>query len=245
MSGEMRLRSKGAVGLLAALAAVAAIAPAAASARPGVATAVWTIHGRGAQSSASVNVMTVNDFRGIDNRISVFTGPTGRLVMTAPEGLGDPDGSGSMCALDNATPGEATAQEVSCAPGYIGAIVGDLGRGSDIFDADPGLGVMIGAVVDGQKRPLAGGPGRDRLVGGALADLLDGGGSQDSLAGGAGQDRLNGGPGADNLSGGPGADRLFGRGGPDKLNGGGGKDLCKGSGGFDTAKGCETARGIP
>ena len=71
-----------------------------------------------------MNVLTVNDYRGIDNRISVFTGPTGRLVLTAPEGLGDPDGSGSACALDNAKPGESTAQQVSCAPGYIGAIVG-------------------------------------------------------------------------------------------------------------------------
>jgi hypothetical protein len=245
MAGEMRPVPKGALTVLAALAAVAAIAPAAASARPGVATAVWTIHGRGAMSSSAMNVMTVNDLRGIDNRISVFPGPTGRLVMTAPEGLGDPDGSGSACALDNAKPGDASAQEVSCAAGYIGAIVGDLGRGSDTFDAGPTLSVMIGAVVDGQKRPLAGGPGRDRLVGGALADLLVGGGSQDSLAGGAGQDRLIGGAGADNLSGGGGADRLFGRGGPDKLNGGGGKDLCKGSGGFDSAKSCETARGIP
>jgi Ca2+-binding RTX toxin-like protein len=245
MAGEMRPLSKRTFGALAALAAVAAIAPATASARPGVTTAVWTIHGHGAASASSMNVMTVNDLRGIDNRISVFTGPTGRLVMTAPEGLGDPDGGGSLCALDNAAPGEATAQQVSCAAGYIGAIVGDLGRGSDTFDADPTLAVLIGAQIDGQSRPLAGGPGRDRLVGGALGDLLDGEGSQDSIAGGAGQDRLIGGPGADNLSGGAAADRLFGRGGPDKLNGGGGRDLCKGAGGFDTAKSCETARGIP
>ncbi len=124
---------------LAALAAVAAIAPAAASARPGVEAAVRTIHGPAAMTSASLNVLTLNDFRGIDNRISVFTGPTGRLTLTAPEGLGDPDGSGSACALDNAKPGESTAPQVSCAPGYIGAIVGDLGRGSDTVDADPSL----------------------------------------------------------------------------------------------------------
>ena len=85
--------------------------------------------------------MTVNDYRGIDNRISVFTPPTGRLALTAPEGLGDPDGSGSACSLDNAKPGESTAQEVSCVPGYIGAIVGDLGGGNDTFDADPSLPV--------------------------------------------------------------------------------------------------------
>jgi hypothetical protein len=233
------------LGALAALAAVAAIAPAAASARPGVMAAVWTVHGHGATASASMNVMTVNDLRGIDNRISLFSGPTGRLTLTAPEGLGDPDGSGWACVLDNAKPGESTAQEVSCAPGYIGAIVGDLGRGSDTFDADPTFPVMIGALIDGQTRPLAGGPGRDRLVGGALPDLLDGAGGSDSMAGGGGQDQLIGGPGADNLSGGAANDGLFGGGGPDKLSGGGGRDLCRGAGGFDAGKGCEIARSVP
>ena len=227
------------------LAVAAAIVPAAASARGGVTSSVWTVHGRTATTAASMNVMTVNDYRGIDNRISVFMGQTGRLTLTAPEGLGDPDGGGLFCGLDNAKPGESTAPEVSCAPGYIGAIVGDLGRGSDTFDADPSFPVTIGALIDGQTRPLSGGPGRDRLVGGALADLLDGGGGPDSIAGGAGQDHLIGGPGADNLSGGAATDALFGGGGPDKLSGGAGRDLCRGAGGADTAKGCETARGIP
>jgi hypothetical protein len=231
--------------LFAAVVAVAAIIPASASARTGVTASVWTVHGRGATSSASMNVMTLNDFRGIDNRISVFTGPTGRLTLTAPEGLGDPDGSGVACELDNAKPGEGTAQEVSCAPGYIGAIVGDLGRGSDTFDADPAFPVMIGGVIDGQSRPLEGGPGRDRLVGGALGDLLKGSGGADSIAGGGGQDRLVGGPGADNLSGGGFADWLSGGGGPDKLSGGGNRDTCRGAGGFDAAKSCEVSRGIP
>ena len=231
---------------LAALAAVAAIAPAAASARPGVSAAVWTQHGGGATTSgSSMNVMTVNDYRGIDNRISVFTAPTGRLVLTAPEGLGDPDGSGLACSLDNAKPGESTAQEVSCVPDYIGAIVGDLGRGGDTFDADPSLPVMIGGVIDGQVRPLEGGPGRDRLVGGTVADLLQGDEGSDSMAGGGGQDRLIGGPGADNLSGGAANDWLSGGDGPDKLGGGGGRDACRGAGGIDSAKSCESARGIP
>ncbi|HEY6771803.1 MAG TPA: calcium-binding protein [Solirubrobacterales bacterium] len=241
----MKLRAKQALGALAALAAVAAIAPAGASARPAVTTAVWTVHGHGAKSSSSMNVMTLNDFRGIDNRISLFTGPTGRTVLTAPEGLGDPDGSGAACALDNAQPGDSTAQEVSCAPGYIGAIVGDLGRGSDTLDTDPTFPVMIGAVIDRQPRPLEGGPGRDRMVGGAVADLLRGDGGADSLAGGWGQDHVIGGPGADNLSGGGANDWLFGGGGPDKLSGGGGKDVCKGGGAQDVSKSCEIARGIP
>ena len=233
----------------AAVAAIAALvvaaSPAASSSRPGVTTDVWTAHGRGATSSASMNVLTLNDFRGVDNRISVFTAPSGRLTITAPEGLGDPDGSGSACALDNAKTGELTAPEVSCAAGYIGAISGDLGRGSDTFDADPSLPVTIGAVIDGQSRPLEGGAGRDRLIGGAMADLLIGVGGADSMAGGGGQDQLIGGPGADNLSGGGAGDWLSGGGGPDKLSGGGGRDTCRGGGGPDSAKNCETVRGVP
>jgi RTX calcium-binding nonapeptide repeat (4 copies) len=241
----MKLPAAKALVLLASVAAVAVLAPATASARSGVKAAVSTAHGPAATSSASMNVMTLNDFRGIDNRISVFTGPAGRLTLTAPEGLGDPDGSGAACTLDNAKPGESTAQQVSCAAGYIGAIVGDLGRGSDTFDADPAFPVMIGGLIDGQSRPLDGGPGRDRLVGGAVGDLLKGDGGSDSIAGGGGQDQLIGGSGADNLSGGASADWLIGGSGPDKLSGGGGRDLCRGSGGFDAAKGCEIARGIP
>ena len=241
----MRLGITRTIGVLAALTAAAAIAPAAASARPGVAAEVWTLHGRGATSASPMNVLTLNDFRAIDNRLSVFMGPTGRLTLTAPEGLGDPDGSGSACALDNAKPGDSTAPEVSCAPGYIGAIVGDLGRGGDTLDADPSLPVMIGDVIDGDARPLDGGPGRDRLIGGAMADLLEGSSGPDSIAGGGGEDRVVGGPGADNLSGGSAGDWLIGGGGPDKLSGAGGRDVCKGGGALDVGKSCETARGIP
>jgi hypothetical protein len=223
----MKLRPGQALGAFVLLAIVAAIAPTGASARPGVTTSIWTIHGRGAAAAASINVMTVIDYRGIDNRISAFTGRSGRLTLTAPEGLGDPDGSGAACSLDNAKPAEPTAQQVSCAAGYIGAIVGDLSRGTDTFDADPSLGLMLGAVIDGRWRPLSGGPGRDRLVGGAFGDLLDGGGGPDSIAGGRGGDQLVGGAGADNLS------------------GGGGRDLCRGSGGIDIAKGCEITKSIP
>jgi hypothetical protein len=206
---------------------LATAAPSVASAHPGVADAVQTVHAHGASASASINVLTLSDQRRINNRITVYTGPDGRLVMTAPEGLGDPDGSGANCALDNAKTGENSATEVSCAAGYIGAIVGDLAGGSDTFDADPGLSVMVGALIDGQPRPLAGGPGRDRLVGGAATDLLVGGGGADSLIGGGGNDAL------------------LGNGGSDKLIGGAGRDTCRGAGGTDTAKSCELARGIP
>jgi hypothetical protein len=201
--------------------------PAAASAEPGLSDSVRTVHGHEAGAAASINVLTLTDQRRIDNRISAYMGLDGRLVLTAPEGLGDPDGSGSYCTLDNAKSGEASATEVSCAAGYIGAIVGDLGGGSDTFDADPALTVQVGAVIDGMPRPLLGGPGRDRFVGGALADLLVGGGGPDSLVGGGGNDQLAGG------------------GGPDKLTGGGGRDTCRGGGDIDIAKGCELVRTIP
>jgi hypothetical protein len=211
--------------LLLALAALAA--PAAASAQSGVIASVWTAHAPGATASSSVNLLTLNDQRGIDNRISAFIGPTGRLTLTAPEGLGDPDGSGMNCKLDNAKPGETSATEVSCTPGYIGAIVGDLGVGSDTFVEDPSLGVQAGAVIDGQRRALAGGPGRDRLVGGAAGDLLAGGAGPDSLIGAGGPDLLLGGAGAD------------------KLFGGAGKDKCKGNAGTDRGADCEFSRSIP
>ncbi len=220
---EMKLGRGIAPGLLCMLAAAV---PSVASAHPGVTDAVWTVRGHGASASASINVLTLADQRGIDNRITAW-GADGRLVLTAPEGLGDPDGSGANCSLDNAKNGETSATEVSCAAGYIGAIVGDLAGGSDTFDADPGLSVMVGGVIDGQPRPLFGGPGRDRLVGGGLTDLLVGGGGPDSLAGGAGSDLLVGSSGAD------------------RLIGGRGRDTCRGAGGVDTAKSCELARGIP
>lgn len=231
-----------------ALLSICALAlPAAAAARPGVAVSVWTPHplGAGAAAASSMSVLTLNDQRHIDNRISAFTDPTGRLVLTAPEGLGDPDGSGANCKLDNAKAGEQSATQVSCAPGYIGAIVGDLGTGNDTFDADPFLTLMVGAVIDGQQRPLSGGAGRDRLVGGAGKDLLDGGGGPDSLIGGGSDDVITGGPGPDNVSGGLGNDALFGGAGPDRLSGGAGKDQCRGQAGSDSAKGCELSRSVP
>jgi RTX calcium-binding nonapeptide repeat (4 copies) len=225
--------------------AFSAAGPASAQAQPGLADAVWTVHPRGASIASPVNVLTVNDQRKIDNRITAYTDGTGRLVLTAPEGLGDPDGSGPNCQLDNATSGANSAQQVSCAPGYIGIIVGDLGVGMDTFDADPGLPVTIGGVIDGQQRPLWGGPGRDRFIGGAAADLLNGGGSGDSLVGGGGEDLLIGGAGADNLGGGGANDVLAGGAGPDKLNGGAGRDLCRGAGDRDIGKSCELSRSIP
>ena len=219
--------------------------PVAASAEPGIAGSAWTVQGGGAIAASPVNLLTINDQRRNDNRIRAYTDAEGRLVLSAPEGFGDPDGSGTNCRLENAKPGETIAQQVSCAPGYIGAIVGDLVPGNDMFAADPGLAIMVGTVMDGVRRPLLGGPGRDRVIGGLAIDLLDGAGSGDSLIGAGGEDILVGGPGADNLSGGGANDVLQGGAGPDKLRGGGGRDLCRGGGGIDHAKSCELARSIP
>jgi hypothetical protein len=213
------------VGVAAMIAACAAVAPAGAAADQALTTAVRSVHAPAASASTAGNLLTISDPSGIENRITAYTDPTGRLVLTAPEGLRDPDGSGSNCALDNAQPGEQTAQQVSCAPDYIAAIVGSLGGGNDVFDADPGLTVGIGAMAN--ARPLTGGPGRDRLVGGAAADLLRGGSGPDSVVGVGGDDFLTGGPG------------------PDKLKGGSGEDTCQGAGDLDIARGCEIAAGIP
>src|SRR4051812_2313993 len=115
----MKLGRRKTLGVLCVLAAAVAASPAAASAHPGVSDGVWTVHGHGASASASINVLTLSDQRHIDNRISAYMSSDGRLVLTAPEGLGDPDGSGTNCRLDNAKSGETSAPEVSCAPGYI------------------------------------------------------------------------------------------------------------------------------
>jgi hypothetical protein len=242
---QMRLDSAKLPGALALLSIAIVAAPVAASARPGIDMSVETVHGRQATAAAPINVLTITDQRRIDNRISAYTDVAGRLVLTAPEGLRDPDGSGENCRLDNAKTGESSAQQVSCASGYIGAIVGDLGSGGDTFNADPALAVMVGAVIDGVRRPLWGGPGRDRLVGGLGADLLDGTGGADSLIGGGGEDLLVGDAGADHIGGGAANDVLLGGPGPDRLAGGAGRDLCRGAGDTDRGKSCELARSIP
>jgi hypothetical protein len=220
----MRVKGRS-FGLVMLLAACAAMVPAAASAAQALTTSVRAPHGHGASASQMGNLLTITDTMGVENRISVSSDPTGRLVLTAPEGLQDPDGDGPNCTLDNADPSATTAQQVSCAPDYIAAIVGTLGPGNDVFDTAPALTVTIGALAS--ARPLTGGPGRDRLVGGAAADLLEGGSGPDSLIGAGGDDFLSGG------------------GSPDRLNGGSGEDTCRGGSDFDTARRCESAFAIP
>ena len=69
---------------LALLAVASAGGPAAASPRPGLTDAVWTVHGHEASAAASINVLTLNDQRRIDNRISAYMSSSGRLVLTDP-----------------------------------------------------------------------------------------------------------------------------------------------------------------
>lgn len=226
---------------------VLALPAAAAPAGGGTAlsTSVHASPGKGASASASMTYLTIDDLRAVDNRINVFLGPTGRLTLIAPEGLADPDGVGENCTLDNAQPGQLTATQISCAPGFVQLIVGDLGGGNDSFTATLDLTIPIGAVLDGTRRPLAGGTGDDRFVTGAGGDLLDGGADGDSLIGNGGEDLLAGGGGRDNLGGGGGRDGLYGGGGGDRLNGGGARDICNGGPGGDTGKSCDVFQSIP
>ena len=244
----MRFGTGKALGALAPLLLTLALtAPAGGAADPArLSTSIEHPQGNGARAAAPVNILTINDLRGVDNRITVFVAPNGRLTLIAPEGLADPDGpSGTNCTLDNAQAGANMATQMSCAPGYVQVIVGELAAGKDTFSGSPDLTIPIGSVVDGQRRPLSGGIGSDRIVSGTADDLLDGGAGPDSLVANQGEDRLRGGGGKDKLSGGPGGDSLFGGGGADKLIGGPARDLCHGGARRDRAKACEILQAVP
>ena len=227
------------VSLLAALACTAAVSHANAGGGGG-ATAIGLDGGPGkeARAAAIANVLTLNA-PDVNNRITAYTAPSGRLILSSPEGFNNPPPTPSgQCTQDSAT-------QVSCDSGYIGAIVGDLGGGEDAFDGRGLIDVHVGDLAAGQRRPLSGGPGSDRIAGGGGPDLLDGAGGGDSLIGAGGEDLLGGGAGPDRLAGGTAGDALFGGGGRDRLNGGPAKDGCNGGGGRDSGKSCEFRRSIP
>ena len=226
---------------------LATAAPAGGSIEQGsLSTSVERAQGRGATAAVPVNILTINDLRGVDNRITVFIAASGRLTLIAPEGLADPDGeTGLNCTLDNPQPGVAMATQISCAPGYVQVIVGELAGGNDTFLAAPELTVQIGAVVDGLRRPLSTGIGTDTITSGAAGDLLDGGAGPDSVTGNFGEDLLSGGSAKDILSGGPARDSLFGGGARDRLLGGAARDLCHGGAGRDAGKACEILQSLP
>lgn len=172
------------------------------------------------------------------NNVSAFADAGGRLVLTSPEGIVEPDGPAPECIQDSPT-------QVSCVPSYIGAIRGDLGAGNDTFTAQTTLPTLIGISLVIEERPLNGGPGRDRIVGGLGGDLITGGAGADALLGFGGGDLIRGEAGRDSLSGGGSSDNLMGGSGADKLHGGAARDLCNGGGGVDTAKSCNVTRKVP
>lgn len=228
----------GKAGSAALCALAAALAPAPAAHGRVTATAVKTVAPAGAHAAANLDVFTLAGAPQ-PNRISAYLDATGRLVLTSPEGIMAPSSPGNECRQEGAS-------QVSCAPGFVDAIAGDLGAGPDSFSADPALTVAIGLNLPGPSdRPLLGADGRDRLVGGAADDLILGGRGADSLSGEAGTDVLRGEAGADEVFGGAAPDVVSGGAGPDKLNGGPGRDRCIGGGGRDRARSCAESAGVP
>ncbi len=224
----------------AALCALAAAALAAAPAAHGRATttALTTVAPDGARVAANLDVFTLAGAPQ-PNRISAHIDATGRLVLMSPEGIIAPSSPGNECRQEGSS-------QVSCAPGFVDAIAGDLGAGPDSFSADPALTVAIGLNLPGSSdRPLLGADGRDRIVGGAADDLILGGLGADSLSGEEGTDILRGEAGADDVFGGGAPDIVSGGSGPDRLNGGSGRDRCGGGGGRDRAVSCAESSGIP
>jgi hypothetical protein len=225
--------------LLAALAvsALAAAPVAEASAAPSTSSLARVHPGLSAVTAAPLTIFTIS---GTDapQRVNAFAGPSGRLTLVSPEGIVEPDGESPQCTQDSAT-------QVSCEPGYVDVIDGNLRNGADIFTAAPSLAISIGVDLVGPDRRLTGGPGRDQVNGGAGRDLIEGGGGPDVLNAGGRTDVVRGGAGRDELRGGGAPDALFGGGGPDHLDGGGGRDLCNGGGGIDRGTSCTAWKKIP
>ena len=222
-----------------ALGAAAIVAPA--SGDPGdgpLSTSLHQVKPRGGAGAAANTTIFVLTGTPSANTINAFGDSTGRLVVTSPEGIVEPDGPAPECVQDSPT-------QVSCMPGFIGALAGDLGAGNDTFSAQKSLRTLIGISLVSQERPLSGGLGNDRISGGLGGDLIRGGPGNDALLGFGGGDLIDGGTGRDRVSGGGASDILLGGPGRDKLHGGSGRDLCNGGGGFDTSESCNVTRKIP
>jgi Ca2+-binding RTX toxin-like protein len=199
---------------------------------------ILAVSSGGAGTAATANVLTLNA-ADVNNRITAFTAPSGRLTLASPEGFNNPPPTpGGECVQDSPT-------QVSCNPGYIGVILGVLGGGDDSFDGTGLIDVRTGDLAGGVRRPLSGGTGNDRIIGSGGPDLLDGGLGVDALIGGGGEDLLIGAAGRDRLNGGAAPDVLYGGAGRDKLNGGRAKDGCNGGGGRDSGKSCEFLKSVP
>ena len=147
-------------------------APAAGAGGPdgGIALSLQGAFGGGARSAATANVLTL-DAPDVNNRITAFTALSGRLTLSSPEGFNNPPPAPSgQCVQDSPT-------QVSCDPGYITVILGDLGGGEDSFDGSGLIDVRTGDLTGGVRRPLSGGIGNDRIDGGKNYDTFfrDGG----------------------------------------------------------------------
>ena len=205
---------------------------------PGTTSELQPLDGRGATAAQTANLFVLSGSPA-PTRIHVFiAADTGRLTLTSPEGIAAPGSPPGACKQDNST-------QVSCNPGVVAAIVGDLQAGADHVTADPALTVGIGIRIAGPDRPLIGAGGADLVVGGAADDLVDAGPGPDSVRGNGGTDVLRGGGGEDGINGGGSPDGIYGGGGKDKLNGGAGRDLCVGGGGRDRGRSCTVSKAIP
>ncbi len=202
-----------------------------------VSSSLTKIEPRGAHASASLIIFTL-DGTPFPRRISASVSSADRLTLVSPEGITAPSSPTNLCSQDSPT-------QVSCNPGSIGALAGDLGGGADFLTVDPALRIPIGIQLAGPDSPMLGGTEGDRIVGGSSADLIDGGAGVDSIDGSGSTDIVRGDAGKDRLNGGAGADAIYGEAGADKLNGGAGRDLCSGGGGRDRAKGCTILTKIP
>ena len=216
---------------------VIVFAPSAAAASKAATTTSLEPARPGASAAATVNYFTITG-TAFPTRINAYMDLSGRLTLVSPEGITAPSAPAGVCTQDSPT-------QVSCAPGSVSAIKGDLGGGADSFTTDPALAIAIGLALPGPDSALLGGGGRDRLIGAAEGDLIEGGPGPDSLDGSGSDDILRGGAGRDGLNGGAGPDVLYGDSGADKLNGGGGANLCVGGLGTDVARSCLQSKGIP
>lgn len=240
-AGKGHRRRLGAV-CAAALAVCAGLAVSAGAAAPagptGSSLRVAAPGGQAGAKAVSTTTIFVITGSAAANSLTAWNDGAGRLVISSPQGILEPDGTKPDCIQDTPT-------QVSCRPGFIGAIAGDLGPGDDVFETQEPLTTPIGISLVSEQRPLSGGSGRDRISGGRGGDLLDGGAGDDEAFGLGGTDLLRGRGGRDTLSGGAAADSLFGGGGADKLSGGAARDRCNGGGGRDSAKSCNVTRKIP
>lgn len=144
------------------------------------------------------DMMVVEGYDGVENRISVSRQSASSLGVSISNPVGDGGWGGSYRVYTN------TVRSL-----YL--------IGKDKADT----------LTNGTNLPatIAGYGGTDTLTGGTVADTLNGGAGNDTMSGGSGADVLRGDAGNDTLNGGAGEDRLFGGRDVDTLNGDGNDDM--------------------